>query len=256
MLESLQTESSDVQSFFESMNLNSTAFAELGTVMGGLGGDEAELQDYFQLLFTSTEATALLVASVGSDGAAQQAVTDALDGNTEVRGCVCVGVFCFDPYCTGQLIALWTESLGGGVAGKKKRRRRQAELSNKQIKILIKQFGRYVKKIKQILTEDGLYDKLLQIESLLGEDNCARAAPLLEEVTTLMESSRLENWVSNAVTVKLELLINIDAVIDHKQSFKFWRFLSLWAKNTVKITRGYLIIELAGKFYIIINDTS
>ena len=71
------------------MNLNSTAFAELGTVMGGLGGDEAELQDYFQLLFTSSEATALLVASVGSDGAAQQAVTDALDGNTEVRGCVC-----------------------------------------------------------------------------------------------------------------------------------------------------------------------
>ena len=93
MLESLQTESSDVQSFFESMNLNSTAFAELGTVMGGLGGDEAELQDYFQLLFNSTEATALLVASVGSDGAAQQAVTDALDGNTEVRGCVCVWVF-------------------------------------------------------------------------------------------------------------------------------------------------------------------
>ena len=94
MLESLQTESSDVQSFFESMNLNSTAFAELGTVMGGLGGDEAELQDYFQLLFNSSEATALLVASVGSDGAAQQAVTDALDGNTEVRGCVCgcVGV--------------------------------------------------------------------------------------------------------------------------------------------------------------------
>ena len=90
MLESLQTESSDVQSFFESMNLNSTAFAELGTVMGGLGGDEAELQDYFQLLFTSTEATALLVASVGSDGAAQQAVTDALDGNTEVRGCMWV----------------------------------------------------------------------------------------------------------------------------------------------------------------------
>ena len=94
MLESLQTESSDVQSFFESMNLNSTAFAELGTVMGGLGGDEAELQDYFQLLFTSSEATALLVASVGSDGAAQQAVTDALDGNTEVRAgleavCVC-----------------------------------------------------------------------------------------------------------------------------------------------------------------------
>ena len=73
------------------MNLNSTAFAELGTVMGGLGGDEAELPDYFQLLFNSTEATALLVASVGSDSAAQQAVTDALDGNTEVRGCVCVG---------------------------------------------------------------------------------------------------------------------------------------------------------------------
>ena len=169
---------------------------------------------------------------------------------------MCRWVFCFDSYCTGQLIALWTESLGGGVAGRKKRRRRQAELSNKQIKILIKQFGRYVKKIKQILTEDGLYDKLLQIESLLGEDNCAQAAPLLEEVTTLMESSRLENWVSNAVTVKLELLVNIDAVIDHKQSFKFWRFLSLWAKNTVKITRGYLIIELAGKFYIIINDTS
>ena len=92
MLESLQTESSDVQSFFESMNLNSTAFAELGTVMGGLGGDEAELQDYFQLLFNSSEATALLVASVGSDGAAQQAVTDALEENNEVRGCVWVGV--------------------------------------------------------------------------------------------------------------------------------------------------------------------
>ena len=92
MLESLQTESSDVQSFFESMNLNSTAFAELGTVMGGLGGDEAELQDYFQLLFNSSEATALLVASVGSDGAAQQAVTDALEENNEVRGCVLVGV--------------------------------------------------------------------------------------------------------------------------------------------------------------------
>ena len=81
----MENESSDVQTFFESQNLNSTAFTELSTIMNDLGGDEVELVEYFEILFNNTEATSLLATSVGADSAAQEAVIDALEGNNEVN---------------------------------------------------------------------------------------------------------------------------------------------------------------------------
>ena len=53
--------------------------------MNDLGGDEVELVEYFEILFSNTEATSLLAASVGADSAAQEAVIDALEGNNEVN---------------------------------------------------------------------------------------------------------------------------------------------------------------------------
>ena len=52
--------------------------------MTDLGGDEVEIVEYFEILFNNTEAISLLVASVGSDSTAQEAVIDSLEGNTEV----------------------------------------------------------------------------------------------------------------------------------------------------------------------------
>ena len=80
----MENESSDVQTFFESQNLNSTAFTELSTLMTDLGGDEVEIVEYFEILFNNTDAISLLVASVGTESSAQEAVIDALEGNAEV----------------------------------------------------------------------------------------------------------------------------------------------------------------------------
>ena len=84
MLRSLNNEGSDVTAFLVSQGLNSTAFTELGSLMSDLDADEAELEEYFNILFNSSEATELLASSVGSEAAAQQAVMDALDGDTAV----------------------------------------------------------------------------------------------------------------------------------------------------------------------------
>ena len=66
------------------MNLDVSAFDSLGSLMSSLGGDDAELEEYFSLLFNNSEAVSLLAQSVGPDADAQQAVIDSLETNTEV----------------------------------------------------------------------------------------------------------------------------------------------------------------------------
>ena len=53
--------------------------------MDDLEGDDLELEDYFNVLFNSSAATDLLATSTGANAEAQQAVIDALEGDTEVR---------------------------------------------------------------------------------------------------------------------------------------------------------------------------
>ena len=84
MLQSLNDESSSVSSFFQSVNLNSSSFLELGDLMTDLGGDEVELDEYFSILFNNTQATELLAISVGSNLEAKQNVIDALEGDQKV----------------------------------------------------------------------------------------------------------------------------------------------------------------------------
>ena len=86
---------------------------------------------------------------------------------------------------------------------------------------------------------------MLRLEELLAENKCNEVQDLLQEIEAEIAASNLEIWILNAFTVKLELLDNIDAVLDHKQSFKFWRTLSIWIRNVDKILRGYLILELS-----------
>ena len=84
MLQTIDEESTAVSSFFQSLNLNSSAFSELDDLMSSLGADDVELEEYFTILFTNTQAVDLLAASVGDDADAQQDVIDALDGNQQV----------------------------------------------------------------------------------------------------------------------------------------------------------------------------
>ena len=63
------------------------------------GDDDLELEDYFNILFNSSEATDLLATSTGANAEAQQAVIDALEGDTEVSShfllksvCVLIGI--------------------------------------------------------------------------------------------------------------------------------------------------------------------
>ena len=53
-------------------------------VMSSLDADDLELEEYFDVLFNSTEAVLLLVSSVESDSDAQQAVMDVIANNTQV----------------------------------------------------------------------------------------------------------------------------------------------------------------------------
>lgn len=132
------------------------------------------------------------------------------------------------------------------MSGRRRRKRQSQELSKKQIRILIKQFGSYVREVKRILMKEGLYGQALEIEALLISFNCNGVNDLLEHLLNKMESSELENILANTFSLKLSLLENIEAVTNHRLSFKFWRFLSLWAKNTQRVVRIYLTIELAG----------
>ena len=84
MLQTIDEESTAVSSFFQSLNLNSSAFSELDDLMSSLGADDVELEEYFTILFTNTQAVDLLAATVGDDADAQQDVIDALDGNQQV----------------------------------------------------------------------------------------------------------------------------------------------------------------------------
>ena len=52
--------------------------------MSSLDADDLELEEYFDVLFNSTEALTLLVSSVQSDSEAQQAVLDVIANNTQV----------------------------------------------------------------------------------------------------------------------------------------------------------------------------
>ena len=103
-----------------------------------------------------------------------------------------------------------------------------------------------MRQIKNILKDEGLYSKWLEVEQILFSNSCDGVSALLDEIYTIIEDSGLENLIANAFSVKLELLDNIEAVINHRKSFKFWRFLAIWSRNIGKITRGYLILDLAG----------
>lgn len=103
-----------------------------------------------------------------------------------------------------------------------------------------------MKQIKKILKQEGLYSKWLEVEQILFSNSCDGVSVLLEEIYTIIEDSGLEILIANAFSVKLQLLDNIEAVINHRLSFKFWRFLGIWSRNIGKIIRGYLILDLAG----------
>ena len=64
---------------------NSTAFDSLTELMTRLGADDVSLEYYIIILFNNSEAVDLLVASVGSDADAQQAVFDAIGDNTDAQ---------------------------------------------------------------------------------------------------------------------------------------------------------------------------
>ena len=83
-----------------------------------------------------------------------------------------------------QAVTLFTDTLDDDFAlgRRKRRRRRQSTLSSKQIKILIRQFRRYVRKVKRILINDGLYQEMLRLEELLAENKCLEAQALLKEI--------------------------------------------------------------------------
>ena len=104
-----------------------------------------------------------------------------------------------------------------------------------------------MKQIKKILKQEGLYSKWLEVEQILFSNSCDGVSVLLEEIYTIIEDSGLEILIANAFSVKLQLLDNIEAVINHRLSFKFWRFLGIWSRNIGKIIRGYLILDLAGR---------
>ena len=104
-----------------------------------------------------------------------------------------------------------------------------------------------MKQIKKILKQEGLYSKWLEVEQILFSNSCDGVSVLLEEIYTIIEDSGLEILIANAFSVKLQLLDNIEAVINHRISFKFWRFLGIWSRNIGKIIRGYLILDLAGR---------
>ena len=144
-----------------------------------------------------------------------------------------------------QFIDVFNNSLESGSG--RKRRKRQAEMTKKQVRIMIKQFGTLVRQVKRVLINEGLLDKVIELETLLFGGNCAQASIMRDEISALIDSSDLEILLANTYSVKQTLLENIDAVESHRLSFRFWRFLAMWSKNTRRVTRVYLALDLSGR---------
>ena len=149
-----------------------------------------------------------------------------------------------------QAISLLIASLGSDYygGGGRASRTRRAALSNKEVKVLVRQFAKNVRQLRRILFKEGLYQQLLSLElSLLNQADCETVQTEVAAIYSLMESNSLNSLILSTYSIKFSLLDNIEALLASKFSFRFWRMLPVWLKNVERMIYGYDLIGAAGK---------
>ena len=121
-------------------------------------------------------------------------------------------------------------------------------LSNKEVKVLVRQFANNVRQLRRILFKEGLFQQFLSLEiSLLNQGDCETLQTQLAAVYSVMESNSLNTLILSTYSIKFSLLENIEALLASKFSFRFWRMLPVWLKNVERMMYGYEVIGAAGK---------
>ena len=145
-------------------------------------------------------------------------------------------------------MSLFIASLGDNYSGGRKRSVRSVRLSNREVKVLVRQFAKNVRELRSILFKQGFFRKILQLELLLlSEADCVTINTELGEIYDLMESNNLNSLLSTTFSIKLSLLEDIESLIASKFSFRFWRMLPVWLRNIEKVMYSYGVIGSAGR---------
>ena len=145
-------------------------------------------------------------------------------------------------------MSLFIASLGDNYSGGRKRSVRSVRLSNREVKVLVRQFAKNVRELRSILFKQGFFRKILQLELLLlSEADCVTINNELGEIYDLMESNNLNSLLSTTFSIKLSLLEDIESLIASKFSFRFWRMLPVWLRNIEKVMYSYGVIGSAGR---------
>ena len=153
------------------------------------------------------------------------------------------------------IAALGSDYYGGRIWPGDVRQVRVA-LSNKEVKVLVRQFAKNVRQLRRILFKEGLFQQMLGLEiSLLNQGDCETLQTQLAAVYSVMESNSLNTLILSTYSIKFSLLENIEALLASKFSFRFWRMLPVWLKNVERMMYGYEMIGAAGKSnkYLIYN---
>ena len=123
-----------------------------------------------------------------------------------------------------------------------------SDLSTREVKVLVRQFANNVRQLRRILIQEGLLQKMLDLEILLLINaDCQTVRNKLDELREMMESSNLNSLLSTTFSIKFTLLENISSLIESKSSFRFWRMLPVWLKNIERVISGYDVIGSAGE---------
>ena len=151
-----------------------------------------------------------------------------------------------------QAISLLIASLGSDYYGGEGRalRTRRAALSNKEVKVLVRQFANNVRQLRRILFKEGLFQQFLSLEiSLLNQGHCETVRTEVAAIYSVMESNSLNSLILATYSIKFSLLENIEALLASKFSFRFWRMLPVWLRNVERMMYGYQVIGSAGKIF-------
>ena len=145
-----------------------------------------------------------------------------------------------------QAISLLIAALGSDYYGGRILPR--VALSNKEVKVLVRQFASNVRQLRRILFKEGLFQQFLSLEiSLLNQGDCETLQTQLAAVYSVMESNSLNTLILSTYSIKFSLLENIEALLASKFSFRFWRMLPVWLRNVERMMYGYEVIGSAGK---------
>ena len=232
--------------------------------MSRLGADDSNLEEYIIILFSNQDAKDLLVASVGTDYDAQQAVFDAIGDNMMAKVAFLLALGSnlavnpdgaassdgsepdYNDYTlpAGFTLPTFLDFLPGKLRMK---RQDGGTLTPRQAKIYTRMFVKNVNKLRRILKKTKLCQKYTELEALMDGGTCEEISAKLQEIRKILNDNNLIKMVLTTYYFKELLANNLQAVLRSGQLFNFIRKLRTWANIVNCIVPGQSLLAMAGK---------